>query len=191
MFVFMPRKRSDAIRDFLEGNLHHADLSYQERDYLKQLQTVEAMWADGKTDVAVRNALSEQYHISDNTSRKIMRDCMLVFGDMKEVNRKMIRYRAGQMALKAYEMAEEEGNYKAMIAATKAFSEANGINNEDPDLPEFENMSGGAIITMLPEGMEDLIRALASAGGVIDQTVMPDLKPEKETIDITEYESEP
>jgi hypothetical protein len=76
-----------------------------------------------------------------------------------------------------------------MIAATKAFTEANGINNEDPDLPEFDKMEPGTIISVLPEGAEGLLQRLLAAGGVIDQTELPELEPEPQVIDIT-YESE-
>lgn len=192
----MKRKRSDAVRDFLEGTLHFADLRRSEREYLDQLKLIEAMWSDGKTDRAVRNALCEKFHLHDNSARKLLGECMLVFGDIREVNRKMQRYRAEQMAIKAYELAEIAGDYKAMIAATKAFAEANGLNNDDPDLPEFANLDPGVIVTVLPDGMEEMVRQLAATGGVIDHTKLPeelelpDLPPEPVTIDITPHESE-
>lgn len=194
----MGRKRTDAIRDFLEGELHFAELREPEREYLEQLKLVEAMWSNGKPDVVVRTALCEQFDITDNTARQSLRDCSLVFGDLKEVNRKMMRYRASQMSLKAYDMAEAQSDYKGMIAATKGFVEANGINNEDPDLPDFEKFTGGAILMALPPGMEKLVELMAVQGGVIDHTElpegwtpMPDLEPEPLTIETDYDELEP
>ncbi|MEM9928521.1 MAG: hypothetical protein AAF840_01755 [Bacteroidota bacterium] len=181
----MARKYSDAIKAFLGGELHFAELTYKERDYLEQLKLIEGLWAEGKPDVYVRTAVEEKFHVTGNTARKLMRECMTVFGDLKTVNRNMMRYRASQMALRAYELAEEAGNVKAMITATKAFIEANGLNNEDPDLPDFENLEAAPIIGVLPKGMEPLLQKLLAAGGVIDQTELPDLPPEPETLDIS------
>lgn len=165
----MPRKRSQALRDFLEGELHHAELTASERDYFRALKMAEAMLLDGKTDRSIRTALFEKYDMNRKAASNALQDVQLVFGDTRKVDRNFQRYRAEQMALKIYERAAEEDNLAGMLKAVKLFIEANGLNNEDPDLPVFEDVQAAVNVMLLPEGMEDLILQQLKAG-VVDHT---------------------
>jgi len=166
------RKRYEAIRSFLEGDLHIAELTLAERQHYNALKVIESMWADGKTDSSIRTVLFENHDMSDSSARRAMNDAVLVFGDLRVIDRKLSRYRASQMAMKAYELAAGKDDYKGMISATKVYIEAEGINNEDPNLPPLEQMEPGLNVIMLPEGMEEMIMAQLAAGRV-DQTQAP------------------
>ena len=168
----MSRKRSQAIRDFLEGELHYAELTTPERQYFRALKLAESMMLDGKTDRAIRAALFEKYEMKRRTAQRALEDVQLVFGDTRKVDRNWQRYRAEQMSLKIYEKAEREDNLAGMLKAVKLYIEANGLNNDDPDLPVFEDVQAAVNVMMLPEGMEDLILQQLRAG-VVDHTRAP------------------
>lgn len=188
MFASM-RKRSDAIRDFLAGELHYADLRTNERDYLKQIQLVEGLWAEGKPDKYVMNALVEKWPMMNYVARAIMDEASYVLGDTKKVNREMMRYRASQMALRAYAKAEAKDDYKAMIAATKAFTEANGINGDDKDMPLLENLEPSVNVLVIPDDQREMISRMLGTG-VLTQIDFEELELEPLAEPIT-LENEP
>lgn len=183
----MPRKRREAIRDLLEGELHYAELRREEKDYFAALKMIESMMLDGKTDRSIRFALKDRYAMKRRAANTAMQDTRQLFGDTRRVDRNWQRYRAEQMALKIYEIAELEGNTAQMLKATKLYIEANGLNSDDPDLPQFDSLQAAVNVLSLPPEMEAQAKLLLSQG-VIDMTRLPDLP---ETEDTTYVELDP
>ncbi|MEM9835149.1 MAG: hypothetical protein AAF828_01525 [Bacteroidota bacterium] len=167
------RKAKDAIKDYLEGKLHFADLTRLEREHFKLVKLIESMWLDGKSDASIRSACLENWPLTSRRSiGRAMNDAREVFGDMRVVNKNLQRYRAEQMALKAYEIAEGKDNERGMVAAVKAYIEATGMNVLDPDMPELEKLQPSLNVMVVPPGMEEIIKQ-QMAGGVINDTELP------------------
>jgi hypothetical protein len=173
MNQLMPiRKRSTAIRDVLDGELHDEELSREERTYFAALRRIEAMMLAGKTDRAIRIILRDQYGMKRRAANTAMHDTRSIFGDVRVVDRAWQRYRAEQMALHIYEQAAASSDLLMMERATKLYIAANGLNNEDPDLPEFENLQAAVNVLSLPAGMEEIALQLLQQG-VVDMTRPP------------------
>lgn len=155
-----------AVEAYFRGEMTREEMTIQQEEFLEKALMVEAMILSAKPDKAIKAALLETHWLTDAQARLVLADVRRIFGDLDEVNKKMARKVAIDMALSAFEIAREKGDSKAMSIATKTYMDAQGLNNADPDMPEFGKILPSLNVLSLPEGMEESIAAVLKSGAI-------------------------
>lgn len=155
----------EAIIQLLSGEIKHADLSSTQKDYYKRVTATYDLILDGNPSTYIQKVIMEKFGYSRSQSWRILRETELIFSNMEKVNKSVHRRIAAEMAKKAYRKAELRGDAKAMVAAVNAYTKAYGLDQEDPDTPEFEKLAPSTIIILPPTNTPKLGKI---AGGMID-----------------------
>lgn len=156
----------EAVEAYFRGEMTREEMTIQQEEFLEKALMVEAMILSFKTDKEIKSALLETHWLTDAQARLVLSDVRKIFGNVEDVNKKMARKVAIDMALQAYETARLKGDSKAMSMATKTYIEAQGLNNADPDIPIFDKILPSLNVLSLPEGMEKSIQLVLQSGAI-------------------------
>lgn len=156
----------EAVEAYFRGEMTREEMTIQQEEFLEKALMVEAMILSFKTDKEIKSALLETHWLTDAQARLVLSDVRKIFGNVEDVNKKMARKVAIDMALQAYETARLKSDSKAMSMATKTYIEAQGLNNADPDIPIFDKILPSLNVLSLPEGMEKSIQLVLQSGAI-------------------------
>lgn len=172
----MPRrKRIEAVRDYLNGEITRSAMTLSEEQYMGMVLNVHQMMLAGQTTKFIRRTIEEEYHLEYPAMYQLEKDTQLLFNDLEKFNLQIERQIAVQMAKKAYQLAEEKGQVANMIKAQQALVKA--LPDDPIDLPDFEKIKPSLILTALPPGLENHFEQLLSHGAV-NLNKAPKLNPE-------------
>lgn len=170
------------IQSLFEGKLKENELTVHQFDYLRRVRSAYGMMLEAKSNAYIIGRLMETFEISHSQAWRMVRETERLFGNMKKTNKEIKRHIAEEMAKEAFRIAKQRGDTKAMVSAIRAYSEATGINIEDPDLPDFAKLDPSLVIMVLPEEDASILKNLLK-GGVLDLNQLPN-----ETVDIEHEE---
>lgn len=174
-------KHAEAIIEVLNGDRSVEDLNYSQEDYYKRVRVCFDLICEGNPTKYVSGVLEQEFGLSRTQAWRTIKETQLIFSKMEKVDKAIHRQIAGEMALKAYRKAELLGDPKAMTAATNAYIKAYGIDQDDPDTPEFDRLTPHTIVILPPANAPRLGEV---QGGLIDLNQAP--KPV--TIEDAQYE---
>ena len=164
-------------QQIVRGERREDDLSPAQEIYWKKIRMAYGLMIQAKPHGYVLGAIMQLFDISQISAWRIKKEAELLFGDMVRVNKDIHRQIAAEMALKSYNLAFAQEDPKAMNGATRAYIEATGCNQDDPELPDFAKIQPSIIAVVLPEGIEHRIDQLLQSGAI-------NLNKIPETIDI-------
>lgn len=136
-----------------------------------------ARWQEAFTLIRNYNSIADAAAILmkrfDGISRATAyRDCaaaISLFGDITKSTKEGIRHLTTEIARDAINIARLKNNEDAMIRGAESIARINGVNDNDPDLPDFSAVEPHTYVLGLPEPfvrvMEQMIK-----GGRIDLT---------------------
>jgi len=156
----------EVIMELFDGKRREVHLTDFQKEYLEQVRAAYSMTLAVKSKKYMVGALCTQFDISIDKAYRILRECSEIFAEVARVDKEIHRHTAIEMAKKSYRIAKKRNKVREMIEATKALIKAAGLDREDADLPDFEKLNPSLIINVLPEGMEDQIQQMLSAGAV-------------------------
>lgn len=149
----------------LQGDMKEEELTDHQADYYYRIRGVYGLMLAAHPRNTVIEYIQGEFDVSYATARRLYLDTEAIFGAEK-ANKEIKRQIAENMALTSYRMAEEQGNVKMMIAATKAYTEASGANSPDFDLPDFAKVEPAPIIVVLPKETENALLSMLQGGAV-------------------------
>lgn len=152
--------------ELFDGKRHERELTDFQAEYLEQVRAAYAMILAVKSKKYMVGALRKQFHISLDKAYRIIRECSQIFADVGKVDKEIHRHTAIEMAKHAYRKAKKNENVRDMVNATNALIKAAGLDRDEADLPDFEKLKPSLILNVLPEGMEEQIQEMLSAGAV-------------------------
>src|SRR3546814_887978 len=94
-----------------------------------------------------------------------------VFGDISKTKKDGIRFFASEVIRDAIGIARIKNNEAYMISGARALAEVMGVNQDDPDLPDFAALEPHIYEIALPPAYVAVLKQLAE-GGTIDFTGM-------------------
>ena len=171
----------EVIIEVINGDRKTEDLTPAQVDYYKRVRVTYDLLCEGNPTKYVHGALEREFGLSRTQAWRTIRETELIFSKMQHVDKAVHRHIASEMAKKAFYKAELLNDARGMTMATQAFIKALGLDQEDPDLPDFDKIRPNTIIILPPTNAPQLDQV---KGGLIDLNRAP--KPV--TIDIPHEE---
>lgn len=178
------KSNMEMVAQLLRAEIREEHLTDTQARYYDRVRGVYGLMLAGHPYSMIIEYIQGEFDISYHTAWRLYRDVSELFGAEK-VNKEIKRQIAENMAQRSYKFAEERGDVRMMIQATKAYNEAAGLNRDDYDLPDFSLLEAPPVILVLPEETEAALAALLQTGNInLNKFKQP------ETIDITHEEVE-
>jgi hypothetical protein len=118
------------------------------------------------------------FDVSEGQAYRDMKEALQLFGDVMKTEKEGYRQVVYEYAIKTFQLAAKNGDYKAMNQAVTNMMKLQGLDREDPDLPDFEKMKPSINIITIPDAIKKLLEVKLNRGPVI-----------KKMEDYTDYES--
>ena len=160
------RKYVDVLQDYLNGDLREEDLTLEHEKYLERVKTAYGLLLEAQSKTYIYNSLHEIYGLSQGQAIQVVRDTEFLFGNLNKVNRDMERHLVIEMCKEAFRLAVDQQDTKGMTAAANALAKAAGLHLDQTETPDFEKLQPSLVLTMLPEGYEQMLLALLQQGAV-------------------------
>jgi len=170
------------VRELMLGSREEHEVPGNILSYWEDVRFTAGILLKGYSQATVIDALIGERNLSYNAAYRLIKDTEELYGAQAEVDKRMKRMIASEMAQRAYELAEEKGKPRDMVSATNAFTRAWGLDRDDPDLPDFGKLDTPANILVLDTAVAERLKALP-AGGSVDLNNLLD-----EIVEDVEYE---
>lgn len=171
----------EVIQAYFRGEIREPHLSDQNKEYLEMYKHCYAMLCDAKSNKYIINTLRESYDRGESQAYRILNDSKIIYSDVRKANKDINRHIAIEMAKKAFRRAKQAESTRDMVEATKAFIKAAGLDKEDAQLPDFEQLEPSLLVAILPEGVKESVQKLLQQGSI-------DLNKAPQTIEIEHEE---
>jgi hypothetical protein len=155
----------DIVAQLLRGELREEHLSDWQAEFYRRVRGVYGLMLSGHPQTQLVEYIQGEFDISYATAWRLYKDVGELFGAEK-ANKNIKRQIAENMAQRTYKFAEELGDVKMMIQATKAYNQAAGLDRDDYDLPDFSLLEAPPVILVLPEETEAALAALLQKGAI-------------------------
>jgi hypothetical protein len=156
----------ERIQRMFRNEIEESDLSEDERKYLFAVRMAYGMMMEAHSTSYVVGVLIKEHNVAQRTAYNIINDAQRIFGQIQQTHKEFARIQAIEMAKFLWATAKRRQDVKGMNKALENFIRATGIDRLDPDLPDFERLAPSLNILMLPEGMEEMIKAMLTKGVV-------------------------
>lgn len=178
------KSNMEIVGKLLRGELRDDHLTDFQMQYYNRVRGVYGLMLAGHPKTTVIEYIQGEFDISYTSAWRLYQDVSELFGAERS-NKEIKRQIAENMAQRSYKFAEERGDVRMMIQATKAYNQAAGLDREDYDLPDFSLLEAPPVILVLPEETEAALAALLKTGNInLNKFHQP------ETIDIEHEEVE-
>lgn len=175
----------EVLRQYYHGERQASDLTEHQKEKRKRIDSCYHLLLDAQTSSTIVEMLVEEFGLSKVQAYRDITDTEVIWGPMRKGNKEMKRQIAENMALEAFRRAKQTKDSKAMTAAAKAYTDASGVNQFDPELPDFGKMEANLVIMVVaPEVKLALDQMLA--GGAVNLNNYPE--PITEDIDHEEVD---
>jgi len=97
------------------------------------------------------------------------RDCanaQSLFGDISQSTKQGIKHLSTEILRDAINIARIKNNEMGMIAGAKEIANVNGVNQVDPDLPDFSKLEHNTYNISMPENAIKALQVLISGGQI-------------------------
>lgn len=118
------------------------------------------------------------FKISEGQAYRDFKEALRLFGDVMKTEKEGLRQVVYEYAIKTFQLAAKNGDYKAMNQAVNNMMKLQGLDREDPDLPDFAKMKPALNIIMIPDSIKLALESKINAGPVV-----------KKMEDYTDYET--
>ena len=156
----------ERIQRMFRNEIEESDLSEDERKYLFAVRMAYGMMMEAHSTSYVVGVLIKEHNVAQRTAYNIINDAQRIFGQIQQTHKDFARIQAVEMAKFLWATAKRREDVKGMNKALENFMRATGIDRLDPELPDFERLAPSLNILMLPEGMEEMIKAMLTKGVV-------------------------
>lgn len=153
------------VAELLRGEIREDHLTEYQSEFYRRVRGVYGLMLSGHPQTTIIEYIQGEFDISYATAWRLHKDVGELFGAEK-ANKQIKRQIAENMAQRTYKFAEERGDVKMMIQATKAYNQAAGLDRDDYDLPDFSLLEAPPVILVLPEETEAALAALLKTGAI-------------------------
>lgn len=162
------KKDLQVLEAYYAGDREKESLSDHQLEKLDRIEAIYRMLLDWKSQLSIVKKIVKLFKVSRTQAYREIQETQFIFGNNKRANKEFKRHMAEQMALKAFKVAKEDKDAKAMASATRAYIEASGCNLSDPDLPDFEKLQPNVYPIILDAKTEALLSQLIATPGAIN-----------------------
>lgn len=178
---------TEVLEQLFTGETEEADLTEHQKEKLQQVRCAHALLLEARPVAKVTKKLMARFGLSRVSAWRVIRMTEALFGAARKANKDYKRIIAENMAMEAYRMAKKKGNHRDMNAAIANYIKLNGLDREDPDLPDFSKLQPSLnIVVVNPEIEEGVLLMLGK--GPVD---ISELRRQAATEDIAPLEEIP
>jgi hypothetical protein len=123
--------------------------------------------------------LKDKYQYSEASAYRDINNALKLFGNVLESNKEGIRQIVYEYAIKTYQLAAKNGDYKAMAQAIDKMIKVQGLDRDTADLPDFEKLQPSIVVAVLPEAMENKLDKFLSKGSINLNDYVEDIEHEE------------
>ena len=118
-------------------------LSVTDRETVALYETLYTQWMENVhlTDAEMVAFAMKEFHCSRRTAYRYIANTKIALSTVRAAGRNWYRHTVVQMLLKAYAMALEERNIRAMIAAAEGIGKYTNLDKPDVEAIEWEKLS--------------------------------------------------
>lgn len=174
--------RKDAteyIREHLLSTSGKVVLSEKQEEIYLRIKTAWAMLLKGEDRANIRNALVNNYDISEPQAWRDIRDATRIFGEVEKADKEGMRHIILMKAEQTYLLAEKNKDVKGMNEAIKNMVKITGLEREDPDLPDFAKLEQHNYIIMLPPEQQAALKTMLTQPGSVDLNTADEIEYEE------------
>ena len=175
------------IRDVIYGDKPEEELTEHQKGKLTRMRAAYFAMLDAMSHYEISRLLQFNFGISTAQANRDMNDAETLFGSARRGNKDMKRHIAEQVALRTIKKAEAAGDIKLTVAALKAYIDATGIGQEDPEIPDFEKLQTHLIAMVAPPDVKESIDAILQKG-IVNLNQAPPLIIQAEDIEHEEVD---
>lgn len=158
--------QAQIIIDWFEGRIGDHELSEKNQEYFERVKMCYRSQMSMHARSRTIKILVKTYEISAATAQRIYNETEEIYGSQTKFNKEFKRHKAEEMALATYRKAKQLNAPKTMVQAVQAYISASGIKDEISDLPSFQDIDPGDVITLLPEAIANAILARLDQGAI-------------------------
>ena len=159
----------DKILAYMKNpNAEISELTDHEREMLDRWNEAFSLMRNYNTTADAAAILMKRFPgLSRATAYRDCSNAISLFGDISKSTKEGIRHLSTEITRDAIQIARIKNNEDAMIRGAESIAKINGVNINDPDLPDFDQLEPHTYELSLPD---NAIRALQYmiASGKID-----------------------
>jgi hypothetical protein len=180
----------DAIRAYYTSDLD-IELTEKQKEIHERLLFTYAQIMRNKPSTFIQKLVAKKYNLTPRHALNIYKDAINLFGDVTRAEKEGIRHITYEMQMKIYRKAIAKGDLKEANSAVSNIIKLQGLDREDPDLPDFEKLKGGVYPIVLDNPIRDALLSLVNGHGSLDLTqLIRNIGANAETVEIEEEESD-
>lgn len=152
---------------WLEGSINDQELTPSNVEYFERVKICYKSQLKFEAKSKTIKKLSKTFSIGQSAALRIYAETEQIYGSQAKFTKEFKRHKAEEMALAAFRKAQLLDSPTGMGMATNAYIRASGIEQDDSDLPDFQNLDPGNVFALLPEFLAQAIQK-GLEGGVVD-----------------------
>lgn len=142
-----------------------SELSEKDQDVLNRWMEAFTMLRNYKSTFDAAALLMKRFPgLSRAQAYRDCANCVSLFGDISGSSKEGIRHLATEIVKDAINIARAKNNEKEMIKGALAISKINGVNDNDPDLPNFAMLEPHEYVLGLPPQLITLLMEMGKTG---------------------------
>lgn len=174
-----------AIREYYLDKTGEVELTDKQEEIRKRLSAAYSLLCNYHSIQQAIPIHMKEHDVSDSTAYRDMRDAIRLFGHVMKADKEGQRYIVYEYAVKTYQLAAKNMDYKAMAMATSNMIKLLGLDKEDPEMPDFEKLQPSLNIVVMHPDIEQRVKHLLGLGP-IDSADLE--KAREQTIDVPHEE---
>lgn len=161
------RSSYDNIIAYLKNPAGDSQLTEKEKEMLNRWMEAFTLVRNYNSYADAAAILMKRYPgMSRATAFRACSQAESVFGDISKTKKDGIRFFASEVVRDAIQIARIKNNEAVMISGARALVEVTGANQDDPDMPDWNDLEPHTYEIALPEQYVAVLHQIASAGKI-------------------------
>lgn len=158
---------ADAIRDHV---LNGRELTEKQEELYIRYRSAFTLLCNYHSIQQAVPLLVKQFNISETTAYRDISSSIRLFGNILRSDKEGHRYIVYEYAIKTYQLAAKNGDYKAMAQSVNNMIKLLGLDKENLDLPDFTKLKQGVYPVILDDPIRELLMTMLISPGKTDLT---------------------
>lgn len=166
----MRDKKSDieVIREYYQDTRDRVKLNERQAEIKDHIQKAWSMLSAGKPNQNIVKVLFKDFGLTKATAYRRIKEAIELYGDIRKASKEGMRFILYDLQMKTYDRAKKADDIRGQNAAIANLIKISGVDKENVDLPNFEQLEPNVYPILIPEQMQRAIEMLLQQGSKID-----------------------
>jgi len=148
------------------------ELTDNQKEILQRLKFAWTNLCNEYTQRQIIPMLMENFNVSDESARQDIRAAIQLYGNVMKADKEGMRYVMYEKAMTIMERAIKKEDFKAASSALNTAMRLLRLDQEDPDMPDFERLEPHKYEIKIPHSVKEALLSL-SKSPVLNLSKMP------------------